>query len=340
MTDSKKKRMSMLDNLAGAGTPAPTAPMMSSNRALRSARDAVDSHTVWDLDPIDISDTRINDRLDVEDVDDLRDAIETNGQVVPILVRRHPTEPDRYLLVYGRRRLEAVRSSNKVKTVRALIANLDDRAALTNQISENMARRDLTYIEKARFAKELIDTGFGNQSDVAEVLTVTKSSISMAIAIAESVGPDLIQAIGSAQGIGRPRWDKLASSLDQKGVPSRDTLVEIAEQVHTDALTASTVADTAASPDEISAAAFDAVERAAVPALRTKATDHAPSRRATSVKLSAEGQAQGQLKRTKSGIRIDLNDGAFAAWVEEEAETLIQELHARWKAQAEEKAEQ
>ena len=46
MTDSKKKRMSMLDGLAAAGTPPAPGSMMSSNRALRSARDAVDAHHV------------------------------------------------------------------------------------------------------------------------------------------------------------------------------------------------------------------------------------------------------------------------------------------------------
>lgn len=51
MTDSKKKRMSMLDSLAAAGTPPAPGSMMSSNRALRSARDAVDAHHVWELDP-------------------------------------------------------------------------------------------------------------------------------------------------------------------------------------------------------------------------------------------------------------------------------------------------
>ena len=185
MSDGKKRRMSMLDNLAAAGSPAPPGSMMSSNRALRSARDAVDSHHVWELDPATIDDGRIADRFDPEDVADLREAIETNGQAVPILVRRNPADPDRYLLVYGRRRLEAIRSSDKVQKVRALVANLDDEAALRTQISENMARRDLSFIEKAVFAQELVAKGFGNQSQVAEVLTVTKSSVSMAIAVAE-----------------------------------------------------------------------------------------------------------------------------------------------------------
>src|SRR5690606_32981329 len=124
MTDSRKKRMSILDGLAAAGPPAAVGSMMSSNRALRSARDAVDAHHVWELNPAEIEDERFADRLDPADVQDLRSSIEQNGQTVPILVRRHPTENNRYLLVYGRRRLEAIRGSDRLGNVKALIANL------------------------------------------------------------------------------------------------------------------------------------------------------------------------------------------------------------------------
>jgi ParB family chromosome partitioning protein len=210
MTDSKKKRMSMLDSLAAAGTPAAVGSMMSSNRALRSARDAVDAHHVWELDPTEIEDGRFADRLDPEDVHDLRTSIEQNGQTVPILVRRHPTESTRYLLVYGRRRLEAIRSSDKVNKVRALIANLDDGAALRAQVSENTARRDLSYIERALFARELLDSSFGTQAQIAEVLNVTRSAVSMSISVAKAIGSELAQAIGPAHGVGRPRWEALA----------------------------------------------------------------------------------------------------------------------------------
>jgi len=144
--------------------------MMSTNRALRSARDAVDSHQVWDLDPHAIDEGRIADRLDPNDGTYLRDAIETNGQTVPILVRRHPSVPDRYLLVYGRHRLQAIRSSDKVQTVRALIASIGEDAAVRAQISENMGRLDLSFIERALFAQELVETSFANQTQVAEVL--------------------------------------------------------------------------------------------------------------------------------------------------------------------------
>ncbi len=342
MTSSKKKRMSMLDSLAAAGTPAPTAAtsMMSSNRALRSARDAVDSHRVWELDPALVIDERVSDRLDPDDVADLRDAIEANGQTVPILVRRHPEIPDHYLLVYGRRRLEAIRSSEKVEKIRALVANLDDDAAVRAQISENMARRDLSYIEKALFAKELVEQGFGTQAHVAEVLTVTKSSISMALTIVEMVGPDLIRAIGPAHGIGRPRWDALGRGIEETGA-DREALIGIADDVYTSANVAVVVDDVTIDNNELSVAAFEAVSKAVTTqqkAAQAVTKPPVPARPKPRV-LTVDGARGGVVKRTSKGVAITLESGEFADWVEAEAEDLIQELHRRWKTRREEPTE-
>jgi ParB family chromosome partitioning protein len=327
MTSSKKKRLSMLDSLAAAGTPgAGTGSMMHTNRALRSARDAVDSHHVWDLDPAQIEDGRIADRLDPADVADLRDAIEANGQTVPILVRRHPTEDERYLLVYGRRRLEAIRQSDKVQKVRALVANLDDHAAVRAQISENMARRDLSFIEKASFARELIDQGFGNQTQVAEVLTVTKSSISMALAIVEMVGPDLIRAIGPAHGIGRPRWEALGKAIAEAGIEPAQ-LAAIADDVHTSADTAAVLDGPADDPADVSLLAFEAVEKA----VRRQSRPSAPPAPPRAVPLKLDGRRAGSVRHTPKGLTIALEDGPFANWLAGEAQQVIDELHARFK---------
>ncbi|MCE8522719.1 plasmid partitioning protein RepB [Ruegeria pomeroyi] len=336
MTSSKKKRMSMLDSLASASTGAPspapqpgaTTPMMSSNRALRSARDAVDAHQVWELDPASIMDDRMADRLDPADVLDLRDAIETNGQTVPILVRRAPDNPDRYLLVYGRRRLEAIRQSDKVAKVRALVANLDDDSALRAQISENMARRDLSFIEKALFARDLVVSGFGNQSQVAEILTVTKSSVSMAIAIVDMIGVDLVRAIGAAHGIGRPRWEALGRAIVDNEL-DRDDLITIAEDVFVQADVHMAVEGTSTAED-LSVTAFELVSKAALRAVATtkKRSSPTPSR---SVSLKIGGKRGGTVKRTATGVTIELARGDFADWIEAEAQDLIVELHDRWK---------
>ncbi|MGR3366275.1 MAG: plasmid partitioning protein RepB [Sagittula sp.] len=337
MTSGKKKRMSMLDSLAAAGAPSPApqtgavTPMMTSNRALRSARDAVDSHHVWELDPASIEDGRMADRLDPADVMDLRDAIEANGQTVPILVRRAPGEDDRYLLVYGRRRLEAIRQSDKVTKVRALVTNLDDDSALRAQISENMGRRDLSFIEKALFAKDLVSSGFGNQSQVAEILTVTKSSISMAIAIADMVGPDLVRAIGAAHGIGRPRWESLGRAIDENGL-DREDLIGIAKEARENAET-SMVVDDVASTNDPSIQAFLAVEKAVTKAIKpAKSPSPAPP---SSVPLKIGGKRGGTVKRTAKGLSIELADGDFADWVETQVHDMIEDLHERWKQRSE-----
>lgn len=329
MADSKKKRMSMLDSLATAGKPTVPGSMMSSNRALRSARDAVDSHHVWELDPIEIEDDRFADRLDPEDVDDLRASIEQNGQTVPILVRRHPSENNRYLLVYGRRRLEAVRSSDKVDKVRALIANLDDSSALRAQVSENTGRRDLSYIERALFARELLDSSFGTQAQIAEVLNLTRSAVSMSVSIANSVGPDLAQAIGPAHGIGRPRWEALSKELSEGNIDLRG-LCEIAVTARNKVAAKEQSEDDDATRIDPSVVAFEAVSRH-LKKRTSKPRDSTPRPKATSVMI--DGVPAGTIKKSNRGIRLDLTDvdDAFADWFESQAQDVLKELHARWR---------
>ena len=327
MTDSKKKRMSMLDSLAAAGTPPAPGSMMSSNRALRSARDAVDAHHVWELDPVEIEDERYSDRLDPKDVDDLRASIEQNGQTVPILVRRHPAETNRYLLVYGRRRLEAIRASDKVKKVRALIANLDDTAALRAQVSENTGRRDLSYIERALFAQELLASGFGSQAQIAEVLNVTRSAVSMSISVAKSIGTDLARAIGPAHGIGRPRWESLAKELSNTGM-GMDELCHVAS----DARGKAAAVEQAEEEPQLdpSVAAFEAVVRHVK---KTTGPSLGRKPRPKATPLLIDGAPAGAIKRSARAVRLDLTDvdDAFAQWLDARAQDVLDELHDRWR---------
>lgn len=315
MTDGKKRRMSMLDSMSGA---APAAPMMA-NRALRSARDAVDTHRVWDLDPDAITDDRSADRLDPQDVADLRASIEAVGQTVPILVRRDPAQADRYLLVYGRRRLEAVRGSERLGKVRAMIAAMDDRAAVMAQASENTGRRDLSFIERALFAQELTDTGFGTQAELAEMLNVTKSAISMALSVARAVGRDLATAIGPAHGVGRPRWETLVKDLQATALPFQE-LADLALK------TRGTAAADVADP---SVAAFDAVSlRLSKAAILPGTTTRRETR-----KLPLGKEAIARLSRTKEGLRVDLQteNQDLAEWLLENTGPALEQLHARYK---------
>lgn len=321
MSDIKKRRMSMLDNLAQGAAGAPPS-MMSNNRALRSARDAVDSHRIWELDPDQIIDDRAADRMDPQDVADLRASIEAVGQTVPILVRRDPSDPDRYLLVYGRRRLEAVRGSDHITKIRAMIASMDDSAAIRAQASENTGRRELSFIERAMFARQLVDSDFGTQAQIADILNVTKSAISMSLTIVRNVGPDLALAIGPAHGTGRPRWEALAAALAEADT-DRAELVELAARVR---------AQTDPDVTDPSVAAFDAVTRRLRKVTTLPRSTSANSAEDTNV-LTIDGKPAGKIVRTKNGVRLEITteDRQFAEWLQSEAASAIKDLHTRWK---------
>ncbi len=83
----------------------------------------------------------------------LVEAIREQGQQVPILVRPHPDRPGRYQVAFGHRRLRAVAEIGI--PVRAVVRDLTDEQLVVAQGQENNERRDLSYIEKARFAQKL-----------------------------------------------------------------------------------------------------------------------------------------------------------------------------------------
>jgi ParB family chromosome partitioning protein len=244
------------------------------------------------------------------------------------------------VLVYGYRRLVAIQQSHKVDKVRALIANLDDRAAQQAQISENMARRDLSYIEKALLAKQLVEGGFGSQTEVAEVLTVTKSSISMAFAILDLVGEDLVRAIGPAHGIGRPRWDALAKGIADLSLPG-DALIDIAARTYDETRWSDVLGEDPPAPqDDPSLAAFEAVfdhvqSRIAAQGRAQQPPEPAKRAAAPARRLRLDGQQAGTIRRTPRGLRVDIDEGAFADWLDGQAESLLSDLYARWQKRAE-----
>jgi ParB family chromosome partitioning protein len=74
----------------------------------------------------------LRDRLALEDdgIDLLAESIRKHGQQVPIMVRPSD-QPDRYRVVYGRRRLAAIKKVGG--PVKAIVRTLDDDASLIAQ---------------------------------------------------------------------------------------------------------------------------------------------------------------------------------------------------------------
>ncbi|MBV8899104.1 MAG: plasmid partitioning protein RepB [Verrucomicrobia bacterium] len=172
--------------------------------------------SVVELDPELIEPSFISDRFS-RDQDDLFlalvESIRTHGQQVPVLLRPYPDKPGRYQVAYGHRRIEAARRLGQ--KVRALIRDLSDVELVIAQGKENSERKDLSFIERAVFARHLEERGF-DRSTIIAALSVDKAEAARLLSVAHSIPAQLVLAIGPAPKAGRPRWLALAQLLNAK----------------------------------------------------------------------------------------------------------------------------
>jgi ParB family chromosome partitioning protein len=145
-------------------------------------------------------------------------AIRERGQETPILVRPHPKLPGRYQVAFGHRRLRAATALGR--SVRAFIKNLTDEELVVAQGQENNARADLSFIERASFARVLEDRGHSREIIMA-ALMVDKTELSRLISVRRSVPDYIVSAIGPAPKAGRGRWVALAKQLERHDAQMR-----------------------------------------------------------------------------------------------------------------------
>lgn len=187
----------------------------------RSVAD-LQARALIEIDPQLIDAGGALDRMETDPEEDaaLRASIAEYGQQVPVLVRPHPTAEGRYQIVYGRRRVSALRDLGR--PVKALLRQLDDQDLLLAQGQENTARRDLSFIEKANFARQMVAAGY-ERKIIGDTLSMDKTLISRLLSVVDRVPAELILAIGAAPSVGRDRWLALADALEAK----RSTTEEI-----------------------------------------------------------------------------------------------------------------
>ncbi|CAN7760211.1 plasmid partitioning protein RepB [Ensifer adhaerens] len=147
-------------------------------------------------------------------------SIETEGQKVPVQVRKHPSSPDRFQIVYGHRRWLAARQLGR--PLLALEVEISDLDLVLAQGIENANRQDLTWIERALFASRMDQAGIKPRYIYA-ALAIEDAELARMRNVYRVVPADVIEAIGRAPKIGRPRWLELAKSVSD--VPTAiDTL--------------------------------------------------------------------------------------------------------------------
>lgn len=171
-----------------------------------------------ELDPNLIDSSPIPDRLPDDDDDDdfeaFKSTIESEGQQVPIEVRKHPEFENRYLVVYGNRRLRAARELET--TVKAFVVDLNESEAVVAQGIENGNRKDLSWIEKALFAARMEDAGI-KARDIRAALTVDDAELAKYRSVCRALTKPVIEKIGRAPKVGRPRWLELSGLVQTDG---------------------------------------------------------------------------------------------------------------------------
>ena len=292
-------------------------PNTGAMSGVKSTLKDVASNAVREISVDVIEENGPKDRLDFTDADvvALAESIKAHGQQVPIMVRPIADKPGHYKIVYGRRRLRALRSLGI--PAKALVRSLSDEEAILAQGQENTQRLDPSFIEKALFAADLATSGY-EQLIILDALAVDKPMLSRMTKVARSIPKSVIEQIGSAHGIGRRRWEELA---DQ----SRNESVDL-EQI-----TAALQLDAAKSSDD----RFSMISDAITQALKPKAAGKQAPSPTISIKLS-DGTALAEVKETARALTFKLSKSdapEFAQWMRNNAEAELTRLYEAWQSE-------
>jgi len=142
--------------------------------------------------------------------EEFKTLIADEGQKISIQVRTHPTAPGRYQVVYGHRRWRACRDLG-IK-VKAILTELTDTELVVAQGIENAARQDLSWIERALFVERMDKAGI-KAKDIRAALSVDDPELARLRQVCRAIPVEVIETIGRAPKVGRPRWVELATMV-------------------------------------------------------------------------------------------------------------------------------
>lgn len=159
--------------------------------------------------------SEIKDRLDVAidpELDELVQSIKEDGQKVPILVRPHPSKLDHYEIAYGRRRWKACLELG-IAVLAIIDRNLNTEQLVIAQGKENHERKNLSFIETAVFVEKL-SKQYPSKVVMAAIGVKARSALANYSQITRSIPPGLVDLIGPAPKVGRPKWKSLALAFE------------------------------------------------------------------------------------------------------------------------------
>jgi ParB/RepB/Spo0J family partition protein len=117
-----------------------------------------------------------NPRKTFGDMEALTESIRSKGILQPVTVRQQPGAPSGFELVVGARRFRAAKAAG-LKTIPAMVRELDDKAVLEVQIIENSQRQDVHPLEEADGYRALMDVHGYTVDDIAAKVGKSKAFV-------------------------------------------------------------------------------------------------------------------------------------------------------------------
>ena len=293
----------------------PRFPNTGAISGMRSTLRDLSSNAVREIEPAMIEEGGPRDRLAFSDgeIAALAESIRLHGQQVPIMVRPIAERPGRYRIVYGRRRLRALRLLDL--PAKALVRSLSDEQALLAQGQENSQRLDPSFIEKALFAAELTEAGY-DTAVILDALAIDRPMLSRMAKVARVVPRAAAQAIGPAHGVGRRRWEELADMVRERGLDLGALVEEIADGL----------------ASELSDARFARVARA----VADQGAEPKGGRPALSV-VHSDGTRLAEIRDAPRALTIRLASAeapGFTDWMRRNGAEAMLRLYDDWKSSA------
>jgi len=189
---------------------------LSKNEALQSVAEegiselqvSTDDCSLWEYND------RIYAALSEENCKSLKEDIQLNTQLQPVVARKDPTGKKKYEIIIGTRRFWACQHI-PAKTIKIALIEADDKQAYKIMRSENEERDDTSPYEKAMNAKHVIsDIYQGNQKNYCLDNDIGEGTLSNWMAIAD-MEQEILAAISNRLEIGVKHATQVRSLMNK-----------------------------------------------------------------------------------------------------------------------------
>jgi ParB family chromosome partitioning protein len=192
--------------------------------------------------------------------------------------------------------------------------DLDDAALVMGQAIENIAREDLTYIERAKLAVRMVDEAGLAPADIDTAFSCGKTDRSRYLKVGRGIPDDILSFVGKAPGIGRPRWERLVAHMETED--------EALSRMRQALAAANTEDGSLATSDARFSHLYEVAFRSETPAPSMSATGAI----VREVRVPSHDKPVGTIKRTVSGVHLTLRETpkpGFLDWLDRNVDSVI-----------------